>query len=306
MGNKTWPTVKYVEGESPWVTFARKQVHRKNNCINMIATGMPGSGKSWALLSYFSLVDPDFDVDSQCFFKALDLIKEFKNDRVLKGKPFMFDEAGIDANSLKWQNEINQGLNAFFQTARHRNYIFGMTVPFINFVSKGVRTLMNCHFIAEGWNSKNETKVKPRVLQYNGDMDKFYRKRLLIRLKGGVDFVNEIRLPKPRAKLVNQYEKKKKEFTTDLFGNIIEKIEENQEKRKKTSTLNLTFKQEQVLKKLKEGKRAIDIAREMGDIPQVIHGVIVGLRKKGVKVQKIIEAGVMKGYHVDDGIEQPN
>jgi len=226
-----WGAVKQIEGENVWVTFAKKQTSIKNNCINLVCTGGVGTGKSWALLSYFYLIDPDFDLNEQAFFKAKGLMRKFERGGVIKGKPFLFDESGIDANSSKWQDEINKGLNAFLQTGRHRNYIFGMTVPFMSFLSKGVRTLMNCHWRAEGWNSLNQTRVKPFMLQYNGDMDKFYRKRLIVKTDIGSSFCNELRLPKPPRPIVREYEKLKKEFTAELFKDIGDKIESKEDKK---------------------------------------------------------------------------
>ena len=173
--------------ENVWVSYAKRQVTTKNNCINLICTGGPGSSKSWSILSYFCQIDPDFDLNEQCFFKAKELMRAFQHDKVVKGKPFMFDESGIDASNQNWQDEINKGLKAFFQTARHRNYIFGMTVPFMSFVSKGVRCLMNCHWKAQSWTADNLSKIAPYVLEYNGDYDKFYWKRLLVRSSHGLD-----------------------------------------------------------------------------------------------------------------------
>ena len=219
-----WPTIKYVEGENPWITYFKKQIFKKNNCINSICTGGPGKGKSWGMLSLFCQYNPDFDMNEQCFFKARELIKAFRTDKIVKGRAFLFDESGIDANSLKWQDEINRGLNAFFQTARHKNYVFGMTVPFTSFVSKGVRTLMNCHFRAEGWTSDNMTKLKPLVLEWNDEMNKFYKKRLVVQSKGNIDYCNEIKLPKPPKNIVKEYEKRKLEFTQDLYKEIESKI----------------------------------------------------------------------------------
>lgn len=235
-----WPSVKLIEGENPWVTYAKKRVYKDNNCINLICTGGPGTGKSWGLLSYFCSIDPDFDVNEQCFFKAKKLIRCFQFSKNLKGKPFMFDEAGIDASSLNWQDEVNKGLKAFFQTARHRNYIFGMTVPFMSFVSKGVRTLMTVHWKAQGWTSKNQTKIAPYVLEYNGDYDKFYWKRLLVKVRVGLDYCNEIRLPRPPKEKEREYEKMKQEFTQNLFKTIADKIEAKEEVNEKKGMVKCT------------------------------------------------------------------
>ncbi len=280
--------VKMIEGECPWVTYMKNQVYKRNNCINLVVTSPPGGGKSYALLSAFSQLDPDFDVNEQCFFKAHKLIRAFKEFDILKGKPFLFDEAGVDASNLSWQDEINKGLSLFFQTARHRNYIFGMTVPFMSMVSKGVRTLMNCHWKAHGYTKNNFTKITPLVMEYNGDIDKFYRKRLLVYKNNKTVFCNNILLKKPDKNLLKEYEKIKKEFTGDLFGEIANRIE-MKEQSKKGMLLNLTAGQERVLNALLEGKLAPDIAKEQGyDVPNV-NRIMASLRNKGIKIQSDLD-----------------
>lgn len=292
--------IKMVEGERAWVTYMKRQVFKKNNCINLIATSKPGGGKSYSLLSQFSLIDPDFDVNEQCFFKALSLIRLFESGNITKGKPIMFDEIGIDAHAQNWQDPINKGLNAFFQTARHRNYIFGCTVPYLSFVSKGVRTLMNTHFRVTGWKGTT-TMVRPFILQYNGDLDKFYRRRLLIEnLNGDVGYCDQIDLPKPSKKIVTEYEKIKTEFTTNLFKDIGDSIVKKLNKDNKM--VILTKNQEEVLKELKEGKTVREIAKQRCVTSRNILLVIYSLRRKGIKVT---QQSVFRGkvtYIVEDSV----
>ncbi len=296
-----WPAINLIEGEKPWVTYAKRQTTIQNNCINLICTGGPGKGKSWALLSYFCLIDPDFDLEKQCFFVAKDLIRAFQGDKIVKNKPFLYDEAGIDANSLKWQDEVNRGLNAFFQTARHKNYIFGMTVPFTSLVSKGVRTLMNCHFRAEGWTSNNLTKVRPLVLEWNDDLNKFYRKRLLVKSENGIEFCNQMRLPKPPPKIVYAYEKRKKEFTTNLYDDIVNKIDKKEKKEQDKSMVELTYKQEKILERLKDGLSVKEIAAQDQTTTINISQTLRALRKKGFKIQAIKETKTQNySYKVDN------
>ena len=230
-------------------------VYERNSSINAIATGKPGMGKSWGMLSMAQQLDPDFELEGNFFFNAGEMFKAIQQDDHKPGKLWLFDEAGIDLNNLRYFDEINKGFNAFFQTARHRNYIFMMSVPFMNVVSKGVRTLMTTSFRAEGWNRKNQTLFSPRVMEYNGDLDRFYRKRLLVRQGTQIDFCNKIALRQPSKKLLEEYEALKKEFTGDLFSDIAQKIEAFEKKNEdKKQTIVLTDKQEDVLNLIKEGK----------------------------------------------------
>jgi hypothetical protein len=297
------PIVHQKEGINPWISYQIRQVMRRNNCINGILTGDPGSGKSFAMLSMAEAIckarGEEFKLEGNLFFKAADMMREIKryyeNPGAKKGKLWLFDEAGIDANNLNFHDQINRGLNAFFQTARHRNYIFWMTVPHFGFVSKGVRNLMTSHFQANGWIPKeNLTKIVPRVLQYNGNNDKLYRKRILIKdLNGNMGYCNEIQLPSPSKRIVKEYEKLKKEFTGDLFSEIANKIEaQEQEKESKAMGKELTDKQREIVELLKRGRTPEMIATIRGISPQAVRQAIVLIKKKGFKI---------KSHKDDDG-----
>ena len=130
------PIVTLKENQSPWVTYQLNQVLKNNNCVNGIITGDPGSGKSWAMLAMAEATcksqGKEFKLEGNLYFKAADMMRAMRDYYTTgenkPGKLWLFDEAGIDANNLSWQSQINRGLNAWFQTARHRNYIFWMTV----------------------------------------------------------------------------------------------------------------------------------------------------------------------------------
>lgn len=282
-----FPIVKFKKGENVWVSYARKMVFRRNNCLNLVVTGSPGSGKSWALLSYFSLLDPDFRIDNNFFFRARHLIGALKSGSFKAGTIWGYDEAGIDANNLKYFDIVNQGLNALFQTVRHRNYIFGLSLPFLNMLSKGVRTLMTAQWECEGWIKKtSKTRLKPYILQYNGDLDKFYRKRLVVVKGGDISFCNKILLPKPPKRLVLEYEKVKKEFTQDLYNDIHRKIVAFDEKEKGLQErVFLTDKEEVVLSFLKEGLTAPEIVGKVGGTLRNVYSTMQRISSKGVVIK---------------------
>lgn len=280
-----WPEVKQKEGELPWVTYAKDLIYKKNNCLNLAVVGGPGSGKSWGLLSFFHKLDPDFDVNEQVFFKAKELLRYFEQKKVVKGKPVAFDEAGIDASNLKWQDEINIGLSAFFQTSRYLNYYFGMTVPYLSYVSKGVRKLMNCRFTARGWTRDGYTKMLPRSMEFNDEMDKFYFKRLLKTKPNGLRcFTNKMLLPKPADNIVREYEKKKAEFTAGLYAKLRKRIEAKELKEEMKSKLNMTYNQDYVLTRLKAGALKHTIANELKCTEDNIARIMISLKNKGIEI----------------------
>jgi len=300
------PLVHLKPGENPWVSYQKRQVLRNNNCINGILTGDPGSGKSFAMLSMAQAIDPDFELEGNMFFKAGLMMREIKRyyeGPHKKGKMWLFDEAGIDANNLNFHDQINRGLNAFFQTARHRNYIFWMTVPHFGFVSKGVRNLMTSHFEAKGWiKETNMTRISPRVMQYNGNNDKLYRKRLMVKdPQSTMGYCNEIHLPSPTQKIVKEYEKLKKEFTGDLFAEIASKIE-LQEDKKNSEVMGkqLTEKQDAMLDLIKRDRTPQMISVIQGISLQSVYSTLELIKKKGIKIKPIKEGSKVTGYHVSD------
>lgn len=217
----SWPLVHHRKGEHPWVTYSRQLIYEKNKCMNLVVIGEPGNGKSWGLLSYFYMIDPDFDLDKQLCFRGERLLQILDPNRPreeLKGKPVMFDESGIDLYNLKWRDNINTHLNNFFQTGRSLNYIFGMTVPYLSFVSSPVRKLMTHKMIAEGWSKDNKSKFLGYKLEWNDEKKKFYKKKLHVYYKDSKSTVGSanIRFPLAPRDLLKEYEKRKKEFQKEI------------------------------------------------------------------------------------------
>ena len=228
-----WPSVKLRDGENPWVSYFKQQTLRKNNCINAIATGMPGKGKSWGMIYLLSQADPTFDID-RVFFRASKMLKWVRegNLQKQKGTAFMLDEAGIDASNMRWWDEVNRALNSFFQTSRSSNYCFAMTVPFVTLISKGVRNLMTVRFYADGYRDSHTIFKRAFALEYNDDMDKTYRKKLWVIRKGGGSFCQGLKLPRADKKLLEEYEKRKEQFKLDTYGDIERKLEAYERKEK--------------------------------------------------------------------------
>lgn len=277
------PAIKFVEGENPWNTYFKHKIYDKNGCINAVLTGEPGSGKSWGMLSMALMHDPDLELDGNLFFKAGEMMRAIKNLKSQPGKLWLYDEAGIDLNNLRYQDAINRGLNAFFQTGRHRNYIFIGTVPYLNFVSKGVRKLMNCHFLAKGFNYLNQTIMFPRCIQYNEKKDMFYFKRLIVLKDSQMIPCTELRLPKPKIKIVREYEKLKMEFTNNLYDSVVNEIDKY-ERKKQAKGIYLTEAQEEALDLLKQGMD-LKTAREKLQISDTsMRTRIEAIKKKGFEL----------------------
>jgi len=275
---RSWPIVKYKEGENPWITYFKKQVYQKNSCINAMANGMPGTGKSYSLIYMLSQCDPTFNID-RIFFRASKMLRYINSNEFGKGKGFMFDEAGVDASNTNWWDEINKGLSAFFQTGRSDNYFFGISVPFASMISKGVRTLMNVKFECEGWTNNNLTKVKPYILEYNGEIDKFYKKRLFVRTPNASSYCNTIKLPLADKHLLHEYEKKKKEFKNELYNQIAGNIEKYE-----NATFSLTHTQKEYYELAEQGYTMEEICSTLDITERNAYYLVKAIRKKGYDI----------------------
>lgn len=297
-----YPLVKFKKDENVWVSYTKQKVFRQNNSMNLVITGQTGSGKTYAMLSFFCLLNPDFELEGNFFFKAIDLMKALKDGNFKRGKIWGYDEAGIDANNLNYQNIIAKGLNALFQTARHRNYVFGLTLPHLHMLTKGVRTLMSAHWTSEGWNKKNQSIVVPRSLEYNGEVDKFYRKRLVVVNGNDVSLCNRILLPKPSSKLTREYEKLKKEYTQDLYEKIYKDMDAFDKKQNGfQNQFILTEREESVLNLLKSGKVVSDIKVSLGISQPRIYQLMGALAKKGVSIRGVYGVNnTLESYNVVD------
>jgi len=303
--SRSWEIVRKIPFENPWVTYIKAKILEKNNCINGIAVGTPGSGKSWGVLSLCAQIEPNFKLEGNWFFKASHFMRAitdyYRQDEYKPGKIWVLDEAGVDLNNLNYYDEINKGLNLFFQTARHRNYIFIATVPFISFISSGVRKLMNLTLRAEGWNKDNQTIMLPRVLQYNDEYDKFYKKRLLVETGEGTVPCNKILVRKPPKRLVDEYEKLKVKFTGDLFETTALKIEQYEQKQfNKFFGSSPTQLQEEILSYLKKKITVKRIAQKLDKNSNDIYNVMSTLRRKGFQIQPIRDGRKVLHYEVTD------
>jgi len=192
--------------------------------------GDQGSGKSYAMLATACELDPEFTIDGNLFLRAGALMSHigefYKGGRIGQiGKIWIYDECGIDLNSKKHMDAINKGFNAFFQTMRHRRYIFLGSVPKLKYLSKGVREQMHIRITADSWDGdRYTTKILPREMQYNEDKDMSYIKRYVVKI-GKKDYpLNTVHIPKPPQHIIDEYEIMKSEFTDSVMKEVNEEI----------------------------------------------------------------------------------
>ena len=168
-----------------------------------------------------------------------------------------------------------------------------INVPFLTDISKGVRELMNCRWMAEGWKN-NRTIISPRTMQYNDDKDKFYYKKILVRHPDIDKFCKRILLPKPPESIVVPYQEMKIAFTVNQTKKDAESMEMYEKKMedelKRSSSINFTYLQEELLADLKNGMTAEQMASKNKCSVQNIYSRIQELKRKGIKIiSKVID-----------------
>lgn len=262
-----FPLVVLQDGETtnPWVKFAKQRV-RANDSLTIVCTGQTGTGKTWGMIGFARQYNPEWTLD-YCYFKASAFVRDLEAGKFKPGDIILYDECGIDLSSAAWQNELNQAMSLILQTMRHRRLVLLMTLPFMSFLQAKARKLVTSKWEALGYNKNHESIMKPRTHEYNGDNDKFYQKRLLVRRNKELTFCELIKIPKADQELLNEYEKLKKQFTSDLYKLQADKLEAFEEKQSAPPASNakkLTPKQVEIYTQFRMGKSVEEISELMG------------------------------------------
>lgn len=268
------------------IQYIKDRIENKNKSFVMIFVGATGSGKSYSALKLAEILDDTFDISRVCF-KAKEfmntinqLVQRSENGEIIKGKVVMWDEFGVEHNAREFMTISNRVINYFFQTSRHLNLIVLMSVPLLSFIDSATRKL--CHAVGEmqGINSREKTaSVKVKMLQTNVMTGKEYPKYLRYRKKNR-GFVNKrIKFHLPSKELLEAYEKKKKEFTTQLNKEIMNKLLKTEEKDNKPLKA-LTDTQQRVAELLQK-HGAEEVADKLGIALGSLYGHKTNIEKKG-------------------------
>lgn len=213
--------MKIKKTDKKWIKYIKRRINNNKNFLCMV-TGPTGSGKSWATLSICEQLNEDFSV-GRIVFKGSELMvlinsKELEHK---KGIAILWDEAGIGLNAKNFMSVANRVLNYLIQTFRHRNFILFFTSPHIDFLDSATRKMFHARFETVTIDKVNkEVLIKPKLLQYNSDMKKYYQRYL----KYQFEKVEIWRIPKPSQELIDAYENKKNAFTKELNMEIQSKL----------------------------------------------------------------------------------
>ena len=232
--------IKKKVGESGWVTYIKKRIRHNLNFL-AIAEGPTGIGKSWMLIRVAYEIDKDFETRQVAFsFKQVMEIINSDWFKEKKWKIIIFDEAQTDISNRQWQSLTNKLMNFLLSTFRHQNIILLFSSPYSDFVDSQTMKLIHCKFEVRGHSKKRKiTLVRPKLLQYNSKLKKFYEHSLYVIDKNRYNKLVFWDVNKPPQHLIEPYEKDKTEFTSRLNKDILQDLQEFADKKNGRHIVNI-------------------------------------------------------------------
>lgn len=219
-----------------WVRWFvnRTMVKNNNNLVSVV--GKTGSGKTWSAISICELMSKQdgvpFTID-HIVFSLTELMELINSGKLIRGSKIVFDEPQCSISARDFQSEANKGFNYLLTTFRHRNLSLFFCTPFESLLDKSTRKLFHVKIETHKIDLKNKTCiVNARYLEYTDYKTEPYRKRLVVNTMKGSQKVTSWSVPKPSMNLIEQYEKKKLEFTTNLNKNLTTRLQNYEEKGK--------------------------------------------------------------------------
>lgn len=228
-----------VERKNSILRYIGNRVLRSNKNFLCAVVGQTGSGKSWTSIAmcedYSQMYNIPFDPRIHVISSLKQLLELIVNKELQRniqiGTPLVFEEPQVEHSADEWQSELNKMLNVVISTFRNQRLVIFFALPYLNMLPKKSRILFHAEFRVLGFDSVSKTAlVKPRFLEYNQDMDKFYRKRLLVRYKVAnkrkyvKQRINKWKIEKASDELIKYYEEFKKEFTENLNKELYETL----------------------------------------------------------------------------------
>ena len=225
--------------EDSWITFIKKRINNNLNFL-AIAEGETGIGKSWSMMSIAHSIDPTFEASQVVFsFKGVMELLNSEDFMKKKWKIIVFDESQTDISNRAWQSLTNKLMNFLLSTFRHRNVILLFTSPYSDFLDSQTMKLMHCKFEVRGHSRKTQlTQIRPKILQYNSTLKKFYYHSLHVIKDKKVHKLVFWNVRKPPEHLIEPYEKAKLEFTTKLNKEILADLQNVSQKKNKKEIVN--------------------------------------------------------------------
>lgn len=291
-----------------WARWLVGRTMRKNqnNLVGII--GKTGSGKTWSAISICEIMSKMdnvvFGVDN-IVFDLVELMDLINSGKLTKGSKIVFDEPQVSISAREYQSEANKVFNYLLSTFRHKNLSLFFCTPYESLLDKNTRRLFHARFETLSIDRNKKTcRLKPRYLEYSDFKKEPYRKQLIVVYKDNEEvkgfksrklFFWDI--PKPSQELIEQYEKKKLEFTNRLNKNISERLKRFEESGKSLTAIKkeqtkerkpLTQTQLKVMKVLSNNKYKI-ASKILGITFSAIHKNKTLAEKKGYALEEFRE-----------------
>jgi len=192
-----------------------------NANVQQVFVGQTGSGKTYGAACFTGNVDPSFyDTHDRIVFTAVDFLHTFQ--RMKPGEGLVFEEAGVELAARNFQSKVNKAIGYVNQTFRHRNLCVTYTVPSMKYVELQVRDLLHAIFAMNWIDKKNEVSYA-HAWKVNHDCVTGITKRDHYTYKdsrGNTGVIEGVGFNLPPKKWIDEYEKMKTDYTTDLYDRL--------------------------------------------------------------------------------------
>jgi hypothetical protein len=162
-----------------------------------------------------------------------------------------------------------------------------INLPVLSMLNKSARLLLHNHMITTLIDHDTNTcKLKPFFHQLNQQTGKIYPKYIRVKINGKVRKIERFNYGLPDKDLLEEYEKKKFKFVSDLNEDFVRKLDQQQfEEDKKLARKDLTNAEFEVKNYLQEGKNVKEIAelRETGI--DAVYDIIRRAKEKGFELK---------------------
>lgn len=269
----------------------------KNKNVLILIIGATGSGKSWACMKicedwykYRFGETKKFTSNNICF-SLVESAEKILNGEVKQEEFLIVEEAGIQMNSLEFQNKTNKLFNNILQSVRCKNTGFIFNLPSFALMNKTARSLAHAVFEMvkiEG----NYSVLKPKGLQTNAMSGKIYPKYLRQIIDGKFIKASRLKVGKPSPELVIPYEKMKQEFVDKQLRNIVDEHKPKDKKRIEEEHVPNSWKAIKLLHE-KGIENQNEIAKVLGISQPKVNVHIKNMEKKGYFLRNFLEKAVL-------------
>lgn len=210
--------------------FAWRPMWLEDDNAMWTVVGDTGSGKSYASLRLGEVIDPNFGIENVAF-NIVEFLEKVIDDSFGQGSVIILEEGSVEASSYDWHSESNRVFAKVLDTWRHQNRMGIINLPNFMALEKGARrrsqAIVEMQHAAP-WRDYSQAKFKES--RYGNIEDKFTTPFPVIRGKQR----KYLRFEMPSQELRDAYEKKKRNYTSDLNEDLLESLLAEQEEQEST------------------------------------------------------------------------